>query len=870
LDETLFNALKAGDTVITANKRLSLYLATQYAEKQLSEGYEVWNSVDILPWSSWTERAFFQLDEASELALLDSQQEQFVWEQIISRSEAGSHLMQQAATARLARKAWQMVQQWRLPVLNELAAANDEAAAFSEWAKQFQHFCGEKQFVDRTILVDKLIESIQSKSHFKLPRAIWLAGFDEFLPQQEALFKALKAADCKVHFVPFPTLESEVEVHPCLESDEEIILAAQWARRRIEEDAEVKIAIVLLNPAQHREAIVRLFNEVFYPDLLLPDSAPEAVVYNLSMGCALPDYPLVSTALRLLAFLKGKLPIGEVGSLLRCPFLVASEKELSQRAALDRQLRQNGELSISLKRLTQLSKANCPRLAEGLEHFSTLVSELPVRATPSDWMNHFSTLLLSMGWPGERSLESDEYQTVEAFKGLMQSVALIDRIHSTMDRSSALGRLSQIAGETLFQSESKASPIQIMGPLEVAGEQFDYLWLMGVHDGVWPPVAHPNPFVSAVVQREYGVSHASAQREFHYTEKVMQRLLGAAKEVHISYPQREGELALRASAFLSTYPEKYLTVEKNFYSQLLFGSGKLESLFDDKAPSLQTGELIRGGAGHFKAQAVCPFQAFARYRLSARELQEAEAGLDAMERGSLIHLALEKLWEALQSQQQFLALEADALAQVVKQAAEEAVGFFAQRQPAQFSENFCLIEIKRIEGLLNEWLEEERTREDFSVLAVEKNRQIAVGSVKLDVVVDRMDRLADGTVAMIDYKTGQPKVTDWEGERPNEPQLPLYGLYTGEAVGELLFAQVRKSDMRYLGLGDQAEPNKGIKQADEAEGGWAGQLARWRVSLESLATEISEGIATVSPKEGDKSCQYCKLTAFCRIREQDK
>jgi len=74
LDETLFNALKAGDTVITANKRLSLYLTTQYAEMQLTEDCEIWDSVDILPWSSWTERAFFQLDEVSELALLDSNQ----------------------------------------------------------------------------------------------------------------------------------------------------------------------------------------------------------------------------------------------------------------------------------------------------------------------------------------------------------------------------------------------------------------------------------------------------------------------------------------------------------------------------------------------------------------------------------------------------------------------------------------------------------------------------------------------------------------------------------------------------------------------------------------------------------------------------
>ncbi len=868
MEENLFNALKLGDTVITANKRLSLYLSAQYAEKQLAEGCEVWEAVDVLPWSSWIERQFFRSYKSSELTLLDANQEQFAWEQIISRSAAGALLMQQAATARLARKAWQIVQQWRLPPIDELAGVNDETAAFAEWAGQFQHLCRKNHFIDRTTLVDQLIESILSEPGDIHPTTIWLAGFDEFLPQQEALFKALKERGCAVHVMSFPTLENEVNVHPCVDSKEEIILVAQWARRCLEKDNQARIAVVLPDPARYREEIIRLFGEVFYPALLLPSSPRSVPVFNLSIGRPLSDYPLVGTGLQLLGFLKGKLSIGEVGSLLRSPFLAGSEEELAQRACLDRQLRQNGELSISLRRLTLLSKGACPRLAEQLERFAKLVTVLPTRASPSDWMSHFSSLLMALGWPGERSLDSEEYQTVEAFKGLMKSVALIDRIHPTMDCGSALGRLRQITGETLFQPESKASPIQIMGPLEVAGEQFDHLWVMGLHDGVWPPVANPNPFIPSSIQRDYGVSHASAQREFHYIEKVTKRLLVAARDVHISYSQREGELALRASVFLSAYPEIQLTIRRNFYSRALFGSAALEEFVDGKSPSLQAGTLIKGGAGHFKAQAACPFQAFARYRLDARELKEAEAGLDAMERGSLVHLALEKLWEALQSQQQFLEMDTDALTEVVSRVAKEAVAFFEQRQPAQFSANFCAIEEKRIERLLYEWLAQEKAREDFSVLAVEKNRQINVASVKLDVVVDRIDRLADGSVAIIDYKTGKPKLTDWEGDRPDEPQLPLYGLYAGEKTSELLFAQVRKSDMRYIGLSSQVEPNKGIKRPDEAEGGWTGQLARWRTSLERLAAEISEGVATVSPKDLQKSCQYCKLTPFCRIREQ--
>jgi len=868
LDKLVFESLRSGGTVITANKRLSLYLATQYVDRQLAAGHEVWEAVDILPWTSWIERQFFALDSASKLTLLDSNQEQFVWEQIIGRSESGAQLMQQAATARLARKAWQMIQQWRLPPATELAVMNDEAAAFAEWVGHFQHFCCENRFIDITVLVNKLVESTLNGKGNKFPSEVWLVGFDEFLPQQELLFEAIKKQGCSVTVLPFPTLECEVKVHPCADSSEEIVLAAQWARKNLEANQRAKIAIVLPDPVRYRDELVRLFNEVFYPDFLLPNNSPEAAVFNLSIGRPLPDYPLVNTALCMLSFLKGKLPIDEVGHLLRSPFLAGSEQELSARALLDRQLRQNGELSISLKRLIQLSKPSCSILSERFEQFSEKLTELPSRASPSDWVNHLSTLLGLLGWPGERSLDSEEYQTVEAFKSLMQLVALLDRIHSNMDRATVLGQLRQIAGETLFQSESEASPIQIMGPLEVAGESFDHMWLMGLHDAVWPPAAHPNPFIPPSIQRTHEVSHSSAEREYRYIEKVTKRLLGAAKEVRISYPQREGELALRASPFLTDYPEEKLTVDKHFYRHQLFGSGLLEEVVDNKSPSLEEGALIKGGASHFKAQAACPFQAFARYRLAARELKEVEAGLDAMERGSLIHLALEKLWEALQSQEQLVALEADALDEVVSKAVKEAIGYFEHRQPAQFSANFCAIEQKRVVGLLYEWLKEELLREDFTVLAVEKKRQITVGPVNLDVVVDRIDKLVDGSVAIIDYKTGKPKASDWEGERPNEPQLPLYGVYADENASELLFAQVRKSEMRYLGLSSQVEPNKRIKQPDKEEGGWNGQIARWRENLEKLANEISNGVATVSPKEADQSCQYCKLTSFCRIREQ--
>jgi hypothetical protein len=48
---------------------------------------------------------------------------------------------------------------------------------------------------------------------------------------------------------------------------------------------------------------------------------------------------------------------------------------------------------------------------------------------------------------------------------------------------------------------------------------------------------------------------------------------------------------------------------------------------------------------------------------------------------------------------------------------------------------------------------------------------------------------------------------------------------------------------------------------------FAQQVTDWRRILERLATDYRAGLAIVDPKEG--ACEYCELTALCRIRESE-
>ena len=57
-----------------------------------------------------------------------------------------------------------------------------------------------------------------------------------------------------------------------------------------------------------------------------------------------------------------------------------------------------------------------------------------------------------------------------------------------------------------------------------------------------------------------------------------------------------------------------------------------------------------------------------------------------------------------------------------------------------------------------------------------------------------------GGHAIIDYKTGDTRVSAWLGERPEEPQLPMYAMGTAEQVDAVVFARVKAGDFKFNGL----------------------------------------------------------------------
>jgi len=226
-----------------------------------------------------------------------------------------------------------------------------------------------------------------------------------------------------------------------------------------------------------------------------------------------------------------------------------------------------------------------------------------------------------------------------------------------------------------------------------------------------------------------------------------------------------------------------------------------------------------------------------------------------MARGQLLHSLMAGIWNVLQSSS---SLSSD-LKPVIKKAAAAAVADLG------LEGRFAELEQQRLIRLAGEWLAVERERPPFEVIQIEQKKTLEAGGLSFNGRIDRMDRLADGSHALIDYKTGSRATpNDWMGQRPDEPQLPLYVVTAKENVSAVAFAKLKTGDMKFAGFSLRENAIPGVKPAKS----WSGLIQYWKAELERLASGFAQGEARVDPKKGLATCRNCDLQPLCRVHER--
>lgn len=341
--------------VVTPNRRLARFLHRDFDLAQRARGLTAWATPSILPYPQWLEALWTDAvadDAATDAALLlTPAQSALQWRHLVETDEQRVPLLDPRGAAELAADAWSLVHQWGAGgeswrAWRQDSSDADDPAVFARWAEAYAAGLHAVHGLDLALLPDALA-ALGGRLGRNL-RPTVLAGFLELTPQQERLFAALRAAGGNLQNLDsLPDLDVNASRTVAATPRDEIAAALAWAREHAFARPEARIGIVVEDLAARRDEIVALAQDLLCPGAILP-GATSSAPFEISLGIALADVPLIGTALDLIALAESPLPIGNAAVALRSAYLPAAEAEWPRRARIERDWIEEGRREVTL------------------------------------------------------------------------------------------------------------------------------------------------------------------------------------------------------------------------------------------------------------------------------------------------------------------------------------------------------------------------------------------------------------------------------------------------------------------------------------------------------------------------------------------
>lgn len=872
LDE-LTDLSSSNTLVLTVNNRYARHIIADLSAG-LNEQRRVMQLPDIVPLSAWIQQMGEALSFEPQARLaahtLDAFGARYLWQQVIAEAEAEHVLLDAGQAARLALDADRLLSEWQLTIEPEYETP--EYQRFCVWRELYREQLAQLDAEDGNLGYERVCKAIAEE---QLPFAftsLVLAGFNEISPRFASLIGALQEQGVEV-FALQAELNSASSVVRVLapDPDSEWRLAARWAADQLQANPDGRYAIV----ASRLEADVALAQRALRQALAATEQR-SAFAFNVAVARPLSDWPLVRAGLSWLRviseFSQGTYCTpATLGEALLAGGCVADSAEASGRAMIDALWRKKAVVKVSGPAFFEALTKMAPQLAQAWQ--ACIDDDSSGQSLTMDvWGARFRTWLQALGYPGQGALNSHAYQVVQAFDGLLDRLGRQTAVLGSLRLGAAVNILARLARETPFQPErDPGARLDVLGFLESEGGRWDGVWVLGLTDEILPATPKPNPLIPLVVLRLANAPRATPERELHWAQAIYRALLCCAPSIWVSHAEREGERELRPSPFIAA-----LAAEQWLPAAPVRQAPQLEFLLDEQGPPLAAGSTTRGGIGVIDTQARNPLWAFVKYRLGASELNDYADLSDQNARGLFLHRAIELVWRMLDSQEALQQLYIDGgAAELIGQSVEQA----AQECLQDYGTVLRALEVERALKVIHAWLQLELAREPFLIRDVEQDYRWSHGALELTLRLDRIDELADGRLAVIDYKSGNGNIdpkSSWMRDRPVGLQLPFYAAVLAQEdarVAALVLVKLHAKKIEIKGLADAGYGLEGLAALQDwpefAGYSWEQLMSQWRAVIEQLAQEYAAGVArnqVLSPDD----LQYCDVLPFLRLTEETK
>jgi len=572
-----------------------------------------------------------------------------------------------------------------------------------------------------------------------------------------------------------------------------------------------RTVIVLPDP----EHIIPLLSEI---SLLIKD-------YNVSMG-----YPLKRSSLYTLfefifkaqlSFKEGRYYTRDYLTALRHPFI--KNLKLSSKSTITRILVHKIEEILTGKERTELSGSLFIDLKslEGLDDIYSLTSEMlshiginvkkeAIRSNLEEihellfvrWENvghfqdfakaleYFLEVLIDKSFMKEYPLNLNIAEKIYTIKEEFQKASFSQEVFEKEDMFRIFEE--NMTHKKIQFKETSLKGVQILGLQETRSLNFDNVIILDVNEGVLPSLRIHEPLIPREVMISLGLDRLELEEEIQRYQ--FMRLISSAKNVHLVYQESRDK---ERSRFVEELIWEEQKKRGNMAGVPVVRSSFHVSVKPSKRVVVKTPEMITFLKSHvYSASSINmymrnPMEFYTNYVLGLREQEDLLDEPEARQVGTFIHELLEDAFKP------FLGKSVN----IDNPFRDRFIKIFEDRFDEVFtrsmkSDSFLLRSViaERLKQFLNnEQFNAERQVEKILYLEnrFEDTISLPVGDVKFRYVVDRVDKMKDGTVMIVDYKTGNtdlmPKAIDQIQsmtlsrasifENVKSFQIPLYFYY---------------------------------------------------------------------------------------------
>lgn len=455
-------------------------------------------------------------------------------------------------------------------------------------------------------------------------------------------------------------------------------------------------------------------------------------------------------------------------------------------------------------------------------------------------------------WRGD-----DGRKAAALFSKVLPQLKVLEQI-DPKQYAAVLTRL--MATETVRPLYGTHPRLKILGPIEARFNQYDVVIIGEVNEGVWPVLPSSDPWMSRPMKKDFGMplpEKAIGVMAANFCQ------LMCAPEVYLTRakrvtgtPMNKSRWLLRLETVLKAYGKEAETLLDYKYTSLarLQDTPAVQDKIVVPAPKPPIESRPRRLSASWLERLICdPYSVFAAKILRLKQLDAPDKDLSFADYGNLIHGILEEFNTKFPQE-----LPSDAREQLINIGLNK---FQSAEISAELRAFWWPSFLKTVDWVL---AQEAICRPDIKQIYNEVEGQMEfaapAGPFIAEARADRLNFNKDGTIDIIDYKTGSIR-SNKQVHAGYAPQLPIEGLIAasgGFSKNGRKIPTGKVNKLSYWRLGNKITE---ITETDKV-------LAQTRENLQKLISafdfETTPYLARPNPKYVPKYSEYDHLE---RIKE---